>query len=420
VYTDLFNFDGNHGASPSYPEILAQGRDGNLYGTAPLGDEHGFGVVFRVTTSGTARILHDFSGGDGANPYSGLTLGTDGNFYGTTSNSHNGYGTIFRIAPNGVLTTLYFFNSATGQAQAPPIQAGDGNFYGTAGVKAYKITPAGAFSQLGSIPGISNAPLLQAADGGLYGTTEAGGKAGTGTVFRIDLDGAVTIAYEFSAMTSTPRSPLIQVSDGSFYGTTVLGGSYGDGVVFRLIPKQGITALHNFPDPNYPNDGAESTAGLVEASDGNFYGVTTGGLTGPGVIFEVTASGAYSVLYVFDSTSGASPGSTPTQHTNGKIYGLAASGGVDNQGVLYSFDLGLPPFVRLLPSSGRAGRTIEFLGEGLMGTSAVSFNGTTASFDVRSDTFLTAVVPAGATTGVVTVVTPEGTLSSNQSFRVTH
>jgi hypothetical protein len=88
--------------------------------------------------------------------------------------------------------------------------------------------------------------------------------------------------------------------------------------------------------------------------------------------------------------------------------------------VLYSFDLGLPPFVRLLPSSGRAGRTIEFLGEGLMGTSAVSFNGTTASFDVRSDTFLTAVVPAGATTGVVTVVTPEGTLSSNQSFRVTH
>jgi uncharacterized repeat protein (TIGR03803 family) len=246
-----------------------------------------------------------------------------------------------------------------------------------------------------------------------------GGKAGAGTVFRLNLEGSVTTAYDFSAKMSNPRSPLIQASDGSFYGTTVLGGAYHDGVVFHLVPKQSVTVLHNFPDPDYPNDGTEPTAGLVQASDGNFYGVTPGGLTGPGVIFEITPSGAYSVLYVFDSSTGAGPGSTPMQHTNGKIYGLAGSGGADNQGVLYSFDLGLPPFVRLLPSAGRIGRTIEFLGQGLTGTTAVSFNGAAATFNVVSDTFLTAVIPTEATTGTVTVLTPSGMLSSNQPFSVT-
>jgi uncharacterized repeat protein (TIGR03803 family) len=76
TYTDLFNFDGIHGADPTYPQILAQGRDGNLYGTAPLGDEHGFGVVFRVTPSGTPKILHDFSGSDGVATVMGRFLGS--------------------------------------------------------------------------------------------------------------------------------------------------------------------------------------------------------------------------------------------------------------------------------------------------------------------------------------------------------
>jgi uncharacterized repeat protein (TIGR03803 family) len=419
TYTDLFNFDGTHGANPSNPGILTQGRDGNLYGTAPLGSYRKMGVVFSVTPDGTPKVLYDFDGAHGANPYGGLTLGTDGNFYGTTSlDGSSGYGTIFKITPDGKLTTLYDANGTLGQPEAAPIQANDGNFYGTAGGRAYRITPSGTFTLLPSLPGASDAPLVQATDGSFYGTTYNGGRSGFGTVFRLAPDGAVTVEYSLRSAASGPMDPLIQASDGSFYGTTAHGGSYQYGVVFQLIPQHSFTVLHNFPDPDYPNDGTDPIAGLVQASDGNFYGVTFEGGTGSGVAFEVTAAGAYSILYTFNSTGGADPASTPMQHTNGKIYGLTLGGGTDGVGVVYSLDLGLPPFVRLLPTSGRVGRTVEFLGQSFTGTTAVSFNGISATFKVESDTFLTATVPNGATTGVVTVTTPGGTLTSNQQFRV--
>ncbi len=178
--------------------------------------------------------------------------------------------------------------------------------------------------------------------------------------------------------------------------------------------------LHNFPDPNYPNDGCSPDAGLVQATDGNFYGVTVaGGTTGNGVIFQITPAGAYSILYNFDGTHGANPESTPMQHTNGKIYGLTYGGGTCRQGVVYSFDMGLGPFVSLVSTTGKVGKTVEVLGQGFTGTTAVSFNGTAATFKVGSDTYLKATVPSGATTGSVTVTTPGGTLTSNKPFRVT-
>ncbi|MGH9431956.1 MAG: choice-of-anchor tandem repeat GloVer-containing protein, partial [Terriglobia bacterium] len=118
TYTDLFNFDGTHGAGPSNPGILAQGRDGSLYGTAPSGGSQGGGVAFRVTVGGTPRVMHDFA----TRPDSGLTLGEDGDFYGTTVlGGSNGDGTVFKITSNGTLTTLYSFTSADPQPQAPPI-----------------------------------------------------------------------------------------------------------------------------------------------------------------------------------------------------------------------------------------------------------------------------------------------------------
>jgi uncharacterized repeat protein (TIGR03803 family) len=418
TYTDLFNFDGIHGASPQNPGILAQGRDGNLYGTTPAGDSHGFGVVFRITPTGTARVLHDFKGSDGANPGGGLTLGTDGNFYGTTHESQNGYGTIFKITPNGVLTTLHFLDSTTGQTETAPIQATDGNFYGTAGERIYRIAPSGSFAVLAQLPGNSESPLVQATDGSFYGTTYTGGRAGFGTIFRMATDATVTVEYNLNAKLSGAIAPLIQASDGSFYGTTNQGGSGGYGTVFQILPHRAFTVLHNFPDPEYPNDGADPIAGLVQASDGNFYGVTFEGGAGSGVAFEITATGAYSILYNFDSASGALPASTPMQHTNGRIYGLTLAGGTDNYGVVYSLDLGLPPFVRLVPASGRTGKMVGFLGQDFTGTTAVSFSGIAATFNVESDTYLTATIPTGATTGTVSVTTPSGVLNSNQAFQV--
>ena len=111
----------------------------------------------------------------------------------------------------------------------------------------------------------------------------------------------------------------------------------------------------------------------------------------------------------------------PIQHTNGILYGDTSLGGdINNTGVFYSLNLGLKPFVSLLPASGKVGATVEILGQGFTGTTAVSFNGAAAAkFTVVSNTFMTAVVPTGAATGLVTVTGPSGTLQSNKNFRVT-
>ena len=431
TYTDLFNFDGTHGTGPI--GILAQGRDGNLLGTTGYGGTNsncsgGCGVVFRVTPSGKGRVLYNFDGAHGGQPEGGLTLGSGGDFYGTTwEGGANGYGTIFKITKTGSLTNLYSFCAQSGCADgdypaAAPIQGADGNFYGTASNgTAYKITSSGAFTSLRLTDGNSFAPLLQASDGNFYGTTINGGSNGDGTVLKMTPKGVVTIVHSFDDTdgASPYFATVIQDADGNFYGTTAGGGSYGEGVVFKLTPHGAITVVHNFPDPNYPNDGNYPWGGLVQATDGNFYGVTVnGGTDNCGVIFQITPAGAYSILYNFDRKSGSNPESTPMQHTNGKIYGLA-EGGTSGSGVVYSLDMGLGPFVRLVSTSGKVEKTVEVLGQGFTNTTAVAFNGTPATFSVISDTYLRATVPSGTTTGPLTVTTPGGTLTSNKPFRVT-
>ena len=424
TYTVLYNFDGTHGSEPT--GILAQGRDGNLYGTTFSGGTDGTGVVFRITPSGRPKVLYYFDGADGSSPWAGLTLGTDGTLYGTTSyDGTNGRGTIFKITPSGSLITLYSCGLDCSSPGAPPIEAADGNFYGTASSTAYEITPSGSFASLGSLPGDSSAPLLQAKDGSFYGTALEGSSkclpdSDCGTVFKMMPTGIVTIVYDFNGKDGrAPMAPVIQGSDGNFFGTTDRGGSNNAGVVFKLTPEGSSTVQHNFGDPNYPNDGENPYAGLVQATDGNFYGATTrGGITNNGVIFQITPAGVYSILHNFDGAHGAFPWSTPAQHTNGKLYGTSGGGGTSGDGVVYTFDMGLPPFVSLESTTDKVGTSIKILGQGFTGATAVSFNGVPATFKVWADTYLAATVPSGATTGPVTVTTPTGTLTSNHEFRV--
>ena len=213
-----------------------------------------------------------------------------------------------------------------------------------------------------------------------------------------------------------PDSPLLLASDGNFYGTATGGGAYGDGVVFKMTPAGAVTAFHSFSGA----DGAVPGFGpLIQATDGRLYGIAIyGGANDDGTIYSVTVSGTLGVIHSFEGTDGANPYGGLTQHTNGILYGSAAFGGTDGDGVLYSLDVGLGPFVRFLLNSGKVGSSVQIFGQGLTGTTAVSFNGTPASFSVASDTFLVATVPTGATTGPVVVTTPSGALTSNVAFRV--
>jgi uncharacterized repeat protein (TIGR03803 family) len=443
TFSVLYNF-GSKSKDPSKPYqsgIVAQGRDGNLYSTTSAGGANNDGAVFKITPSGALTLLYSFDGAHGMAAFGGLTLGTDGNFYGTTNEGGSSvYGTVFKITPTGKLTVLYSFTNGTdgGLPYAPPVQGTDGNFYGTTSQygsggdgSVYKITPTGKFTTLyhfdsthGSAP---VAPLVQGTDGNFYGTAAKGGASGVGVVFKITPSGKLTVLYNFdSTHGQYPNSPLMEASDGNFYGTTYEGGTVGSGVVFRITPAGKLTVLHNLDTAT----GYEPTAGLVQATDGNLYSANSvGGTKSLGTVFRISPKSPYpyKVLHDFDGPTGSTAWGTLVQHTSGILYGATEYGGTGGVspcvagqcGVFYSVNASLKPFVSLLPYSGKVGATIQFLGQGFTTKTTVSFNGTAATVKFGSATYLTATVPNGATTGSVTLTTSGSTLTSNKIFRVT-
>jgi uncharacterized repeat protein (TIGR03803 family) len=284
----------------------------------------------------------------------------------------------------------------------------------------YRITSSGQFTVLHTFAGTDGAnpyaPLAQGLDTGLYGTTRFGGSHGGGTIFRITTLGEYHVLFNFDGTNgSNPIAPLMRAADGNLYGVTQQGGSENGGVVFRITPAGSLTVLYNIGED--ADEGFNQVGGLMQATDGNFYGTNDlGGSANWGVLFRMTPAGTFAPLHNFDLGSGASPQVTLLQHTNGVFYGTTAVGGGPDQGTFYSFNVGLGPFVRFLPEIGYAGNTIQILGQGFTGTSAVSFNGISAAFTVVSDTYLTAIVPPGVTQGTITVKTPTGTVSSNRPF----
>jgi uncharacterized repeat protein (TIGR03803 family) len=182
-----------------------------------------------------------------------------------------------------------------------------------------------------------------------------------------------------------------------------------------MTPGGTLTTLHSFDR----DDGAGPYGGVIQAIDGNFYGLTIGGGEfGDGTIFQVTPEGVVTTLHSFDGTDGTYAYGRLLQDTSGIFYGATAQGGKYNSGTLFSLDMGLGPFVAFVNNPAKVGQTFGVLGQGFTGTTSVSLNGVQATFTVVSDTFIRATVPPGATTGYVTVMTPSGTLTSNVPFRV--
>jgi uncharacterized repeat protein (TIGR03803 family) len=438
TFTTLASFNGTKGASPSYAPLV-QGLNGNLYGTTSSGGANGYGTIFQITTGGTLTTLHSFNNTDGAYPCAGLIQATNGNLYGTTySGGANGYGTVFDITAAGTLTTLHNFDLTDGAypcAQLVQMLAGD--FYGTTlqggangygtifTINARTLTTVHSFSLSdGASPYTLVFPypgLMPVTYGDLYGITSGGGANGDGTVFKITAGNAVSTKHSFDMTDGlSPYASLVQGTTGNFFGTTEYGGSgscvNGCGTVFQSTPLGAVTTLHSFN----VTDGQNPQAGLVQATDGNFYGTTySGGANGYGTVFEITIGGTLTTLYNFDVTDGEYPQAGLLQATDGNFYGVTYSGGASGDGTVFQLVTGLAPFVQALQSYGKVGTKAYFLGTNLTGATSVSFNGTPATFTVVSASEITATVPIGATTGTVAVTTPSGTLNSNVVFRVT-
>jgi len=426
TFTDLFDFPGKPGGCcPQHPSVMAQGRDGNLYGITTSGGQNNLGSIFKITPTGTMTQLYSFDTAHGSTPVGGLVLGLDGNLWGTTEfGGANGFGNIFKITPAGVLTVVYDFtgNSTTdgGFPISTLIVGPDGQLYGTThpGI-VFKISMTGVFKRIATIPSESYGPLLLAKNGSYYGVTEFAGTNTLGTVYKVTGTKYTTL-YNFDGPHGEfPIGGLVEGSDGNLYGTTTAGGSANDGVIFRITPTGALTVVFNFDHVNQLLLGYQAYAGLIAGSDGNLYGATIwGGTNGAGVIFQITTSGTYSVLYNFDGPHGNGDYATPMQHTSGGIFGLAKRGGALGDGVVYGLGTGIPPFALLTSPAGTVGSSLGILGNGFSTATSVSFNGTPASFHVISNTYMTATVPSGET-GFVEVTTGSGTLTSNKLFKVT-
>jgi uncharacterized repeat protein (TIGR03803 family) len=373
------------GASPAYPEVvqflskfsssvapeypsagLVQGSDGNFYGTTEYGGTSGNGTVFQVTTNGTLATLVSFNGTNGSHPVAALVQGSDGNFYGTTEfgGTNGNSGTVFQMTPAGVLTTLVSFNGTNGSHPAAAlVQGSDGNLYGTTILGGtnnhgtiFQVTPGGALTTLVSFSGANGSspfsPLVQGTNGNFYGTT-AGGRGAWfsgvstgysyGTVFEVTPLGALTTRVLFTGANGyNPSAGLVQGSDGNFYGTTAYGGNIsvnggsgsgcGFGTVFKMTSAGALTRLVVFNGAN----GSYSVGGLVQGSDGNLYGTTDGGGTGGGgTVFKMTPAGTLTTLVSFNGADGKSPQAPLVQGSDSNFYGTTGYGGANGKGTVF-------------------------------------------------------------------------------------
>ena len=443
TYTVLHTFPIGSGndSGIGFPQVISQGRDGNLYSTISNDGTNlngTAGTVYKITTAGTLTTVYNFcsltSCADGVYPQGGVTLGFDGNFYGTTAEGDPyGSGTAFKVTPTGTLTTLYTFTDSTdgGDPLYALLQGQDGNTYGVATFGGigygtfYRITPSRAFKAWGFDYTDGYEPNLptEGTDGNFYGTTVYGGTNDLGVVYKITPAGKITVLHTFAGPDGEyPLGILVQGPDGNFYGTTSGGGASGaNGVVFKITPTGTYTLLHSFIFNSQYLDAQIPYAGLTLGTDGNFYGTTGyGGNENDGAIFKITPAGKETVLYSFcDPTcNGFDPRTPLVLHTNGKFYGNTYGNSLGGA-VFYSFDVGFKPLVDLVTWSAQVGKTVEILGQGFKGTTAVLFDGVSAKFDNVSDTYMTATVPAGALTGAVTVKTFTTTMKSNRNFLVT-
>ena len=317
------------------PGVLTLGHDGNFYGTTSFGGDlscnsgSGCGTVFRLTPAGTLTTLHSFSGPDGLNPQT-VMQGSDGNLYGTT-----------------------FCSTLTGEAPAPSLLSklhkskpsrGDSIFFCSGPGTFFRISPDGTLTTLNLFNGANgSAPagaLLQTGDGNFYGTTLAGGANNDGVISKATASGSLTILHSLAASEGeSALGGLVQGSDGNFYGTTSAGGANGQGTVYKVTASGTLTTLHNFNT----TDGATPNGSLLLASDGNFYGTTQLGGANYcswlqntcGIVYRMTPSGTLTTLYDFSGPDGTTPNAGLMQAADGNFYGTTAWGGIDELGVVF-------------------------------------------------------------------------------------
>ena len=350
--------------------------NGLLYSSVEQVINGGSGNLFSVGSKPGTEHMYPTTQGLAMTPVVGGL--PDGGLFGVAYTFSNASYSLATADLKGNITPFYQFPGTDNTAF--PVYHGDGNYYGTAASGAtgiwatyfYRVTPSGAFTQIASLPFVT------------------------------------------TALPGSGR--LVQATDGNFYGIQPQGlgcsPSNQHGAIFKLTPSGNFSILHDFGPCGSVNS-------LIEGSDGKLYGSTQN----YNALFSLTTSGAYKVEYVM--TQPIYEGQCTCfllQGSDGIIYGAATGGGPNGAGVIFALDAGLPvpkPQAGAFhPNSGAVGTRVRIWGYNLFGAS-VAFNGVSAAKAVNSGpNYVWVNVPAGATTGPLTVTTPGGTVTTRKSFTV--
>ena len=423
--TKLVDFNGAVNGTEPYGGLL-QLADGNLYGMTYSGGPANGGTIFSCTTSGTITRLASFGvTALGNTPANGLIQAIDGNLYGTTiDGGSSGRGTVFKCSLSGVVTTLANFNDTNGSnPYCAVVQATDGNFYGTTGYGGstgngtiFRCTPSGLLTKLIDFNGTNGSKplggMIQGVDGNLYGMTFSGGTGGYGTIYSCTLSGTLTTLFNFhdSAYGLYAYGTLLQANNGNLYGMTYQGGTVNnDGILFKCTTSGIVTPLVSFTGGA---SGANPYNSLMQASNGNLYGMTYSGgvpsVNNYGILFKYNLSGTYTDEVNFSTATGIYPRGDLMEASDGNLYGMTYQGGSANDGTFFKFDTTANSLTTLFNFKGTAnganhtfGKPLEVMSSAI--SSIESCSGTTLVDSVRgAKSPYTYLWSNGATTSSIT------------------
>jgi len=414
------------GGTPTALVELNPGTFLGVSGTSP--------GLFSITSAGAYHYFYAFPPDQQGTVATGLTPALNGQIYGAASNlgQVTTFSELFAVGAGGKVAT-YPYNGATQGAEfLSLVQSPDGYLYGSYGVSGgaailNKQDYSGHATNLYTFSAGQGVPyvLFLGMSDHFYGLSVMPSNTGKGGIFRLTPSGSFSwivpsmpIAGAGSYLVS-----LVEAANGNFYGTQPEGGSSDAGSIYQVTPSGTIKTLYEFPQKQL---GLPET--LLQASDGMLYGTARGeyntGFHGYSSVFRLDPStGAFQTIYSFKNLALGECECTLVQGSDGKLYGASQDVGTYGGGTIWQLDAGLPPPLphvgSVLPQAGSTGQKVLLWGTNLLGASSVSFNGTAAShIQVANSQAVWAWVPEGATTGPVTITTPNGSFTTTGSFTV--